>query len=169
MSAAAAASPAAAVPRRPGVRVRGLCANGHVVEGVAEARRITADIDCPSCGQRTHCRRIPKTPGAGAAVPPPAPAAGDDNGTTRVVRIADYDATSSGAQDDPGGLVVADVPTEHEPEPAGSDGASAGHPADPVADDDDGERPLRSWWRERRQRAALRSARRGTYQHPLGI
>ena len=147
-----------------GVRVRGSCKNGHITETVADRGRVTAQVVCShdGCEQKVNCRRIPKD-----ATPPPPPAS---DGTTRVVRIADYDATSSGAQGDDGGFAVVPVTDpEPDPEPGGGPGADPGSapPADPLADDGE-RRGIRHRFRERRRAEAVRSARR-EWQHPLGI
>lgn len=144
-----------------GVRVRGSCKKGHITETVADKGRVTAQVECsdPGCDERVNCRRIPKD-----QVPPKPPA--DDAGTTRVVRVADYDDTSSGAQGDPGGLAVADTdPAELEPG-AGSDSEPAGGPPDPLTEHGERTGPIARW----KQRRRSAGARRPTgWQHPLGI
>jgi hypothetical protein len=153
---------------KPGVLVRGSCAAGHVTETNAAGRRVTWEGTCATdgCDLPVKARRVP----GDRVAPPPDPAAGDgaDSHVT-VVRVDDYDDTSSGAQGDAGGFHVADDGHTGElvdPAPA-DEGDRVGSPPDPL--DDHGERPSRfTVWRERRR--AARSARRSAgYRHPLGL
>lgn len=156
-----------ATAKSPSLQVRGSCAVGHVTEVTADKGRTTWQGPCAhdGCDLPVKARRIPRD--RVPAAPPPA-AAGD--GSTRVVRIADYADTTSGAQDDPGGLHVAE-PTPApvvDPDAGGGDGAAAdGPPADPL--DEHGERGGLAHRFRHRRRTVVSGPVREQWTHPLGI
>lgn len=151
------------------MKVRGVCAAGHVTEATAAPKRVTWHGPCATagCDLKVYCRRVPidrAPPAAGPAGEP----AGDANDPHRVIRIDRYDSTDDG----PAGLAVdtADpIPGDAGPEPAGGDGAGADDdgPADPIDADDDG--PGRRLGRRFGSGRSRGRRPAGEFRHPLGI